>query len=50
MAVSRLSKVFGSQLFLVLAERDSLRNAIHFIPKNRWAPHFELQEIEIDFQ
>lgn len=36
MAVSRLNKVYSSHLHFVSAERDSLRNAIHFIPKNRY--------------
>jgi hypothetical protein len=35
MAVSRLSKVYCSHASLASVECDSLRNAIHFIPKNR---------------
>ncbi|KAA3626935.1 MAG: hypothetical protein DWQ02_20120, partial [Bacteroidetes bacterium] len=35
MAVSRLSKFFGSHLILASVESETPRSAIHFIPKSR---------------
>ena len=44
MAVSRLSKVSVSHLFLAPVERETLRSAIHFIPKNRCSQSKKIDE------